>query len=506
MQKTLQSIKSRKALVENWIKSGKLDLVGLTGSTSGTLMAPLILLEGLENEVLEEDLVIIENKNKNYILAVCRQGTGIDENLKVGAYSPSLSYVRKTGVRPSSAKESYHFYLVIIGKVIDSGLDKNEEIISPGSKVYRFSRPEINPLSLMMDNDCSEQGFYRSYKEWKVPFKKTFIPYHIAVFGQTGCGKSFLTKNLLVPLLRDSGYSVLILDWEGMDYADYFKKKNAKVIPLCEVALDLSAVTDYLCEKMGHFGYTGEKRESNEIRDAIDDFLSKEDWKKYSQEEFKLKLKNHAKVYLEHASSNRSVINAWIRKLEKGLERLTNEHIKTVYGNKKPFEIVKEAEAHGIVVLDMSMVEADEKLSVFLSIGTSILERVQKGESLKLALIIDEAPQYAPWEPKGLQKDATELIKNLCATGRKHELCMVLISQGIAGDIGINASVRRNLNTQFIGQIHPLDLEEAMKWVSPYGIRNEHLLYLNPGQFYFIGKMNPSPIPLLISFKIDEGA
>jgi hypothetical protein len=82
---------------------------------------------------------------------------------------------------------------------------------------------------------------------------------------------------------------------------------------------------------------------------------------------------------------------------------------------------------------------------------------------------------------------------------------MVLISQGIAGDIGINAAVRRNLNTQFIGQIHPLDLEEAMKWVSPYGIRNEHLLYLNPGQFYFIGKMNPSPIPLLISFKIDEG-
>jgi hypothetical protein len=505
MQKMFQSTETKKALVKNWIETGKLDLVGLTGSTSGTLMAPLILLEGFESKVLEEDIVVIKNKNDSYILAVCRQGTGIDENLKVGAYTPSLSYVRSTGKRPSAAKESYHFYLVIMGRITDKGLDRNEEIISPGSPVYQFSKPETNPLSLMVDEDCSERGFYRSHEEWKVPFKKTFIPYHIAVFGQTGCGKSFLTKNLLVPLLRSSGYNILILDWEGIDYTEHFRKINAKVIPLYEVALDTDAIAEYLCEKMGHFGYTGEKRETNEIRDAIDDFLMKEDWKKISQEEFKIKLKNHAKVYLEHASSNRNVINAWIRKLEKGLEKLTKEHIKTVYGEKRPSEIVKEAENHGVVVLDMSMVEAEEKLSVFISIGSNILERVQKGESLKLALIIDEAPQYAPWEPKGLQKDATELIKNLCATGRKHELCMVLISQGIAGDIGINAAVRRNLNTQFIGQIHPLDLEEAMKWLSPYGIRNEHLLYLNPGQFYFIGKMNPSPIPLLISFKIGEG-
>ncbi|MEM2897599.1 MAG: hypothetical protein QXG01_08570, partial [Candidatus Bathyarchaeia archaeon] len=157
MQKTLESTEARKAIVENWVKTEKLDLVGLTGSASGTLMAPLILLEGLENEVLEEDIVVIESKN-NYMLAVCRQGTGIDENLRIGAYSPSLSYVRSTGKRPSAAKESYHFYLVIMGRITDEGLDRNEEIIPPGSPVYRFNKPETNPLSLMIEEDCNERG------------------------------------------------------------------------------------------------------------------------------------------------------------------------------------------------------------------------------------------------------------------------------------------------------------------------------------------------------------
>jgi hypothetical protein len=82
-------------------------------------------------------------------------------------------------------------------------------------------------------------------------------------------------------------------------------------------------------------------------------------------------------------------------------------------------------------------------------------------------------------------------------------MCVVLLSQGMAGEIGINAAVRRNLNTLFIGQIHPLDMEEAGKRLMPYGVRPEELLFLEPGKFYLTGKMNPSPTPLLISFKID---
>jgi len=44
-------------------------------------------------------------------------------------------------------------------------------------------------------------------------------------------------------------------------------------------------------------------------------------------------------------------------------------------------------------------------------------------------------------------------------------------------------------------------MEEAKKWLEPYGIPIEYLLALKPGRFYFSGKMNPSPTPLLMTFK-----
>lgn len=78
------------------------------------------------------------------------------------------------------------------------------------------------------------------------------------------------------------------------------------------------------------------------------------------------------------------------------------------------------------------------------------------------------------------------------------------MSQGMAGEIGLNAAVRRNLNTQFIGRIHPLDFEEAQRLAASYYISPENLLTLPEGHFYFLGRMNPSPTPLLISFQIGE--
>jgi len=129
---------------------------------------------------------------------------------------------------------------------------------------------------------------------------------------------------------------------------------------------------------------------------------------------------------------------------------------------------------------------------------------MEAGEEMNVALIVDEAPQYAPWEPRGIQAETSEMIKNLAALGRKRKLNLTLISQGIKGEIGINAAVRRNLNTHFFGRIHPLDAGGeggASEWLSPYGIRPDQMLQLKPGRFYFSGAMNPSPIPLLITFK-----
>ncbi|MEM2485621.1 MAG: hypothetical protein QXR26_08300, partial [Candidatus Caldarchaeum sp.] len=92
----------------------------------------------------------------------------------------------------------------------------------------------------------------------------------------------------------------------------------------------------------------------------------------------------------------------------------------------------------------------------------------------------------------------------IAALGRSYGLSITLIAQGIAGEIGINAAVRRNLNTLFIGRIHPLDAQEAEKFFATSLVDASSLLRLPEGQFYLIGKMNPSPVPLLLTFEIPE--
>ena len=145
----------------------------------------------------------------------------------------------------------------------------------------------------------------------------------------------------------------------------------------------------------------------------------------------------------------------------------------------------------------------DEKLSVFLTLTRYMMDLMHNDEDLNLALVIDEGPQYCPFNPDSIQKETTDMIIDLCALGRSHKLCICILSQGIAGEIGINAAVRRNLNTQFVGKIHPLDMNEAGNWLSPFNIDPKFLLSLPPGHFYFMGNMNPSPIPLLITFEVE---
>jgi hypothetical protein len=157
------------------------------------------------------------------------------------------------------------------------------------------------------------------------------------------------------------------------------------------------------------------------------------------------------------------------------------------------------------IVVDMSGFSSSSKLSFFLSLSSELQRMMIGGMDLKMALVIDEAPQYCPFKPEGMQIETTEAIKNLAALGRKHDLNLTLIAQGIAGEIGINAAVRRNLNTNFYGRLHPLDAAGeggAKDWLGPFGITPEYLLNLEDGRFYFAGIMNPSPIPLLITFEV----
>jgi hypothetical protein len=195
---------------------------------------------------------------------------------------------------------------------------------------------------------------------------------------------------------------------------------------------------------------------------------------------------------------------SYIRKFQKALTKVTDKELENTMGKMGPSEIIEAARKQGIAVIDVSSGGKEQKLAVFLSIAKWLRQLMENKEKLNLAVIIDEGPQYCPFKPQGIENKTTETISDLCALGRSYNLAIILLSQGIAGEIGINAAIRRNLNTQFIGKLNPLDLDEAVRLLGQVDINPKYLILMPVGDFYIAGKMNPSPIPLLIHFDIPE--
>ena len=474
--------------------------IGIVASGSSETIARVILNDGEEKIVKVEDLILIKNRNGNDIFAVCRGGVGSNDNLKTGAYSPGVAYARR-GQKPSHAKEFYEFKLSVIGDVTAS-LTQNKLILAPCSDVYIFEDGE-NPMGYLGQGDITI-GYYKEHPNWSVPINPKFIPYHIGVFSVTGGGKSFLARYELIPLLRKAGYDVLIFDWKGSDYAPHFDK----VIDFSDIALDEDVILSYLMSKMDYFGYSGEYKQKNAIRDALEDAIYETKWREAATGELKDFLQREVIAILrsEHADKQGGVDSygiRYIRKFRKSLKKLSEKDL-NILGHLTPEDILKTVRENHVAVIDISRTGKDEKLSIFLSIAKYFREILEKKEKLNLALLIDEGPQYCPFMPHGLEFDTTEIISELCALGRSYNLSIILLSQGIAGEIGINASIRRNLNTQFIGKIHPLDLFEASQLLSALDLDPNFLVSLPEGHFYFLGNMNPSPVPLLITFSINK--
>ena len=483
--------------------------VGIVASDSSEEKAVGLLQEGFESEVRAEDLVLMKNRIGHQVLGVLRGGAGIDESLKVGTYRPTIAFAKKGGA-PSGARETFAFSVQVLGSVLpdEEGLGKNRTIIAPRSDIMLLEeRDKPSPLDMIVGKKEVQwipQANYEDRASWPIPAETRYLNYHVGIFGSTGCGKSFLARFSLIPMFLQAKYKVLVLDWSGVDYAPFY---NSQVTKIRDIALDEGAVVQYLATKMQHFSYRGTNKTENQIYTELEEFVG-EDWQgkllQYTGPSALLKALHDEVIAGLKTSAGTKVqyFEGWSRNFERGFKKLKEEHIRVVSGKKTVEALVSGLK--DISVIDMHEVGTDEKLSFFATLANHLTDLMDSGQELKLALVIDEGPQYCPWEPKGLQWEATELMKGMCALGRKHKLSVVMLSQGISGDIGINAAVRRNLNTQFFGRIHPLDMMEAGNWLSPYGISPEDLLSMEPGHFYYSGRMNPSPIPLLMTFKVDE--
>jgi len=483
-----------------------LRFIGRVADGATETKARLILLKDMENHVVAESLVLIKNGGEanpvNEILGVLREGLGKNEFLSYTSYRPDVAYLRHGG-EPSGAREVYSFAIEPIGVVTEEGIEPNRAIIQPRSPVYLLEG-EDKPLEyIARGRDVVwSDAYIEGYPSWKVPFDKSFIPYHVGVYGSTGCGKSWFTRYILVPVYRRVGYKVLILDWSGSDYVPLLKENE--VVKLSEVALDEESIMSYFSNKTFSFS------KNDTIREFFDEFV--EGWhakvkeaylnSENPQEHLYKELKSHVEnsiASIEHRVSRAAAQRA----LRRVFRRLKPSDLQPVMGVLTIEELIAELERKGLLAIDMGGALTEAKLGFFLSLSKYLYSLMESGRSLEIALIIDEAPQYAPWDARGIQAETCEMIKNLAALGRKRMLNLTLISQGIKGEIGVNAAVRRNLNTHFFGRIHPLDASGeggASEWLSPYGISASHLLQLKPGRFYFAGAMNPSPVPLLVTY------
>ncbi|MBI2184584.1 MAG: ATP-binding protein [Thaumarchaeota archaeon] len=469
--------------------------IGVIASEASETEARVILSEGEEKKSKAEDLVMVENRNGGLIMAVLRKGLGSNENLRAGGYHPGVAYAR-IGGKPSTAKETYDFGLSVIGEEGES-IQQNKRIVAPGSIVKVFEESDDPMRMLAGKKHTSTLGHYEGHPSWKVPVDSSFISYHIGIFASTGGGKSYLARHQVIPLLQKSGYDVLVLDWKGRDYAPHFRKDD--VLSIADLSLDSKTVASYLVKKADRFGYSPY---GGTVSQALEEFIYDEGWRGLNAKDFRSTLERSVVNALnpQRIQSGRPYEDE--QRFRRGLRRLKESDIQNILGTKTPKDVLDLVRQSHIRIIDMKKTGRDEKLSAFLSIANYLMDLMRGDEDIDLAIVIDEAPQYCPFNPDEIQRTTADIIIDMCALGRTHKLCVTLLSQGMAGEIGINAAVRRNLNTQFVGKIHPLDMAEASNWFAPFNIDPKFLLSLPPGHFYFMGNLNPSPIPLLITFSI----
>lgn len=480
--------------------------VGIVASGSSQSYAIVLLNAEEEKQVKAEDLVLVKNKAGNNILAVCRSGMGVNENLKAGTFSPGVAYARM-GKSPSNAKEFYAFELSMLGDVRDDHLRDNRYIIAPSSDVEIFEDTD-NPMHYLSSSTTKTPvtlGHYRDKPTWAIPIDPSFLCYHVGVFSSTGSGKSFLARYQLIPTLTRAGYDTIVFDWKGSDYVPHFKT----ALDFTKIALDEDTITSYLTSKMNYFGFYGEGKQRNSIRTALDEVIYEGTWRQHKiPEQLRQFLKNTVSEHIRAENLDRGGLvssygREYIRKFERHLAKLKDIDLRAVMGNLTVEEIVKLLRKENCVVVDLSLGGDEQKLSVFLSIGKHFQTLMEQKQDLKVALVIDEGPQYCPWSAEGIRRETTEMISRLCALGRSYHLAIVLLSQGMAGDIGINASVRRNLNTQFIGKLYPLDIPEALSLLGEQSrLKPEALVNMPEGHFYMTGKLSKSPVPIMMTFPV----
>lgn len=511
-------------------------LIGIVGSGSTTTYAPIIVHEEQERFANEEQLVIIKDPKRNLVYL------GVLRNVK--RYEPFLSIYRRTSyvdnpeLADTGTLPHTGAYAFLIGTITGSK-EISETVLppNPGSKVYAVEKPD--DLNLKLHGNL-EIGAHK-YSGLILPLNSEGLPYHIAVIGATGSGKSRLVKAFIDEIVSKTNYNVLVFDHSGVDYVHYYENK---VINGSDIVLSFDVITDIILERTGldkkvyepyvilttiAYAYSkiSEKASSIELMDLIGKvevkqkkakqyrlFQSNNDLQesiletvgrinynillnlvaKYSIEwnyrEFKKKT-------LEIMDLLKAKENTKVR-LSIALDVKLGQTFFNMLSNRKilPENIVNKLNNEGLLVIDLSMEDSISKKYIVSSIMDEIWKRIEeKREPVRTVAVIDEAHNYACRFCGEPHKTITRTVRE----GRKWGFGLILATQRA---IDIDPEIRGNINTWLFSKLQtPSDFNEISAYTNLAGISESSLAILEKREFYVAGLMNPLKIPVLVKVR-----
>ena len=527
-------------------------LIGVVGSGSTTTYAPVIVWDKYEHLAKEEQLVLVNDERRGIkYLGVLRGAKRYEPFLN--AYRRT-SYVDNPGLADMGTLPHTSVYVALIGVIGgDGALSEAQLPPNPGSKVHVIESPE----DLGVDLGEGLIVGHHKYSGVEVPLSPAWLPYHLAVVGATGTGKSRLVKALIDEVLAKTGYRVIVFDHTGMDYVRYYP--SDRVVSASRVVLDVALITDLMLEKTGLnpntyepylllstlyylfktlpkdvrdkvFGVksgeggsssdrlgrgrgskqlrlgTRQNQASGEGSVTLDDMLDRIDRLDYS-------------ALLEAMAEQRirwgkAGFKSAVREVVEFLSSRNVESVKVRLGvaidvklgdvffdslserDLLPSDIVDKAFKEGLVIVDLSTEDTVVRRYVVAAVINELWRRIgESREPVDTVVVIDEAHNYAC----RFCGEAGKAVGRIAREGRKWGLGVVLVTQRI---IDLDPEVRGNVNTWFFSKLQtPSDFNELKGYMNLAWISEQSLAILGRREFYVAGLMNPLKIPVLLKVR-----
>jgi len=497
--------------------------VGVVASNSRSFEAPILVYKDAEAYVREEALVVVEDARfRRRYLGVLRLATKLDPLLTTSQRSAVIE-------RPEIAEEGvdipYEVSVVrIIGEVSGSRVEPPTSPPTPRSKVYVVE----SPADLKLDLGSGLVVGVHKYSGIELPLRPEALRYHMAVVGTTGTGKSRLVKALVDEVLAKTGWSIVIFDHTGMDYAPYWPEK---VVRADEVVLDVETITEGLKAAVGSAENLIEEYVPVALARYVaceggDEALCGKLWGAVGRslqgstpspaststaaptpsrerlEELTLRVStgsgwdaakladyvNDTARRLGARDSTRYRLSLYMNLFAEHYVRRLNRMCRRVD------ELVEVARRDRVVVIDLSTVETEARRVIVRRFLDRLWEIVtERLEPVNTLVVIDEAHNYACYH--GCSPSSSAVEKTL-REGRKWNLGVVLASQRV---VDFSPDVRNNVNTVFFSRLQtPYDFDQLRGFVDLAGIRPETLSLLETREFFFAGLGNPLKYPMLV--------